>query len=328
MVALTIGMAELVGTVLQSCLYGVYLVLFAGCLYVSLGKQRGRRRPINKFLFTVTIVLFILITSHWIIQILRLLDAFIYGVDGEPDKYYGYGANPKNVAKTALYVAQTVVGDCTMIYRLYVVWGRNWKIIVIPSILTVGLTGAGAGVVYAFSLIVFATTLTTNVIVTTLISYRVWSIHRQVATTAQQRITPVIHVIMDSALIYTFFLVLTHAGYLAKNVYQFIALDMASPAIGIAFSLIIVRVGLGLGSEEKSSHWQGGVSDVNFSRSTATAVQDPIPLSALAIKISKRVDMHRDDEVHDRDDEESATRSSDLKDPGGTKEYPLHHESS
>ncbi|KAF8885645.1 hypothetical protein BD779DRAFT_666003 [Infundibulicybe gibba] len=146
-----------------------------------------------------------------------------------------------------------------MIYRLYIVWGRNWKVIILPSILTTALVGSGSGVVYSFSrlnrgqdifnssaghlvITVFVTTLTTNISVASLISYRIWSIRRSTASTGLQTLTPIIHVILDSAFIYTFFLILTHAGYLAKDTYQFISLDMTSPAIGIAFSLIIVRL--------------------------------------------------------------------------------------
>ncbi|KAF8889072.1 hypothetical protein BD779DRAFT_417417 [Infundibulicybe gibba] len=182
-----------------------------GCLYVSLGKRRDQRGPrfsgrgTNKFLFTISIILFVLTTSHWIIQILRSADAFIANTSGGPDAYYDDIANPKDVAKTVLYIAQTLVGDLTMIYRLYMVWGRNWKVVVLPSLFTLGFVVVGSAVSASFAglangrvvlntstvgrlvVAVFTTTLVTNLVVTGLISYRVWSIYRRISAMMQRK---------------------------------------------------------------------------------------------------------------------------------------------
>ncbi|KAF9000324.1 hypothetical protein BDQ17DRAFT_1360043 [Cyathus striatus] len=269
----SIAMAELVGTIIHSTLYGIYVVLFVGSLYIPFRRRsRGRRGvpvPVNKILITVTLTLFVLITIHWIIQLTRLTDAFIFHIndEGGPNAYYGYPANIKNVLKTAFYVVQTFVGDFTMVYRLYIVWGREWKVVILPALTSFGLLIAGSGVVYSFDhlttgenifvsstghwvLTVFATSLATNGIVTVLIAYRIWTIHRQVKAVAQtSSIMRVVHIILESAGMYTLVLVLTLIGYLTKNNYQFTTLDATSPTIGIAFTLIIVRVGLGLSSD-------------------------------------------------------------------------------
>ncbi|KAF8893080.1 hypothetical protein BD779DRAFT_1798439 [Infundibulicybe gibba] len=264
MAALTLAEAELIGIILHSALYGIFLILFVGSIYVPLSRLRRWTAPPNRILMSVTIILFILITIHWILQLLRLIDAFIYYADddGGPSAYYANGAGSKNVVKTAFYIVQTFVGDCTMVYRLYIVWGHSWRVSVVPALLASGVLAAGGGVVYSFAhltpgenvfvssaghwvLAVFAATLGINIIVTSLISYRIWSIHRRLRGIAQHSPMPVVHIILESAAIYTCCLIVTLTGYLSKENYQFISLDATSPVIGIAFALIIVRVGLG-----------------------------------------------------------------------------------
>jgi len=314
--ALSISTAELVGMIIHSTLYGLYIVLFIGSLYVPWSRRRRYGRggqPINIILLTVTIILFFLITIHWVLQFTRLVDAFVYHYDDEggPDAYYEYAANIKNVVKTAFYVAQTFVGDFTMVYRLYVVWGRNLWVIILPCLTSFGLLVAGSGVVYEFShlsqnesvfitsaghwvLTVFATTLTTNIIVTVLIAYRIWSIHRPVKGIAQNSLMPVVQIILESAAIYTIVLILTLVGYLAKNNYQFITLDATSPAIGISFALIIVRVGMGLSSERTQA--PPPENRIGFT----TNVSNTMPLRGISVNVNKEVTMDTAQEEEDR----------------------------
>ncbi|KAF8889030.1 hypothetical protein BD779DRAFT_1671992 [Infundibulicybe gibba] len=265
MAALTIAEAEMIGIILHSALYGIFLVLFVGSLYIPLSRRRRQSTPPNRFLMSVTIVLFVLITGHWVLQLLRLLDAFIYHADddGGPSAYYAHETQRKNVVKTAFYVAQTFTGDCAMVYRLYIVWGRNWKVIILPALLTTGLLVAGSGATYSFAhltpgenifiwsagplvLTMFATTLCTSVTVTSLIAYRIWSVYRPLKGITQQS-------------------------------------PMTSPAIGIAFALIIVRVGLGISTEKTTQV-------VNGRALRPPIIGDSGPLRGITFKITKSSD--------------------------------------
>lgn len=306
MAVLTLPMAELAGIVVHSTMYGFYIMLFIGCIYVLCFKYRslsGRHhsRPVNKILLTVAFTLFVLITAHWIIQISRLFDAFIFVEHGTtPGSVYGAARSPKNVAKTALYVAQTLVGDMTMVYRLFIVWNRSWTVIILPTLTTAGLLAAGVNVVVSFArqtpgvdiftsasghwiITVFAMTLATNLIVTSLIAYRIWSINRMVQGVTRTSIMPIINIILESAGLYTAFLVMTHMAYLAKAPFQFIALDASSPAIGIAFSLIIVRVGLGLGTEDHE------IAARSRSNLVFRTENQSFPLNSVSVSVSKEV---------------------------------------
>ncbi|KAF4567666.1 hypothetical protein EYR40_006669 [Pleurotus pulmonarius] len=299
MPSLTLPMAELAGIVVHSTLFGIYCILFVGSLYVFFAKEKGVRRPINKFLLIVDITLFILIVVHWILQIDRLFEAFIYKANdpGGPAAYYKAAREVKFVVKTAFYVAQMFVGDTTMIYRLYIVWGGDWRIVVLPTITTTALTIAGINVVVSFArqapgvdiftsasghwiVTVFATTLFTNILVTSLISWRVWSFSRRLDDINRRSSRPVIQIVVESALIYTVCLLITHVSYLAKAPFQFIALDATSPAIGIAFALLVVRVGLGRGAEnittattrQRDGRTRMGRSMIRFAPSSEASV--------------------------------------------------------
>ncbi|KAH7912484.1 hypothetical protein BJ138DRAFT_1112280 [Hygrophoropsis aurantiaca] len=311
---LTLSEAELAGTLIQSVLFGAYIVLFVACLYVLLAKRRPhrgnklrRRQPVNRTLFTISMILFLLIASHWVVSIARLFPAFIYDVFsvGGSDAYLAFAGNPSYVAKTALYVAQMFVGDITMVYRLYIVWGRSWRVIIAPVITTSALLAAGVGAVYSFARIqrgvpiftstsgswivtVFATSLTTNIIVTSLITCRILSVNRGIRSYTPQSgsytprsLTKIITIVLESAGIYTVCLTITHVSYLTKAMFQFTALDVTSPAIGIAFSLIIVRVGLGWATE-------GQISTSVTSR--APANPQGITLTPMAAHVSRHID--------------------------------------
>ncbi|KAH7912485.1 hypothetical protein BJ138DRAFT_1112281 [Hygrophoropsis aurantiaca] len=300
--ALTLSEAELAGTLIQSVLFGAYIVLFIACIYVLLfargRQQRGnklrRRRPVNTTLFTISIILFILITSHWFISFARLFPAFIYDVHGVGSsyEYLVFAGNPIYVAKTALYVAQMVVGDITMVYRLYVVWGHSWRVIIAPVVTTAALLTAGTGAVYSFARIqkgeeIFADTSGRWIatVFATSVTYK-WS---QLLPTfhailnwlyTHRSLTKVITIVVESAAIYTVYLTITHVSYLTGTVFSFSALDVTSPAIGIAFSLIIVRVGLGWATEGDRTTASGSRVPTNL---------QPIAFAPMAVHVTREI---------------------------------------
>lgn len=312
-------MAELAGIVVHSTLFGIYCILFIGSLYVFFAKEKGVRRPINRFLLFVDITLFLLIVIHWILQIDRLFEAFIYKArePGGPAAYYKAAREVKFVVKTAFYVAQMFVGDTTMIYRLYIVWGGDWRIIVLPTITTSALTIAGINVVVSFArqapgvdiftsasghwvVTVFATTLFTNILVTSLISWRVWSFSRRLDDINRRSTRPVIQIVVESALIYTVCLLITHVSYLAKAPFQFIALDATSPAIGIAFALLVVRVGLGRGAENITTAHTTRQRDGRTRTGRSTIRFAPVSETSMGLSTLPAVDLEASKDFNER----------------------------
>ncbi|KAJ8516293.1 hypothetical protein ONZ45_g6388 [Pleurotus djamor] len=212
--------------------------------------------------------LFASISTHWVINITRLFEAFIYRAEaaGGPTAYYATLSEAKNVAKSVLYVFQCLLADSIMVFRVYHVWGRNWKITLFPLLTTVGLLITCAGICYQIAvskpgvdpfspecgrwvLGCFTLTLVTNIYSTSLIAYKLWSTTRplqklQICSHSRPQITRILYIVVESAFIYSAFTLATFVSYLVRSNVQFPGLDSTSPIVGLVFCLIIVRVHL------------------------------------------------------------------------------------
>ncbi|KAF8888815.1 hypothetical protein BD779DRAFT_433418 [Infundibulicybe gibba] len=280
----------LIGILGHSVLYGIYLVFFISALYVAYARWlRGYLKGVNMFLFMVTVILFVLITATWLMQVFQMADAFIYRIDGNPDIYYTISKDFKAVISVALNIGLTIVADSTMVYRLYLVWGRSLRVALLPLVLVVGLIGTGCMALYSLSPIsqpvgklgIFSTaisflgvTLILNVVISGLISYRIWSINRQVSgLAAGQKTYSVMCILLANAMLYIGCVGSSLVGIILDDNYPLIVLNVAGPVIGIIFCLIIVWVGLGQDIESTSQV----VSDISFRHSSGILEQNIRP---------------------------------------------------
>ncbi|KAF8888800.1 hypothetical protein BD779DRAFT_1522667 [Infundibulicybe gibba] len=290
LMAFPLSAAALIGILVQSALYGLYLVLFVGSFYTTHKKRlRGGLRNINIFLFAVTIVLFLLITAHWVLQVLEVVDAFIYKVDKNPDTYYQDRGNPKYVAKATFHVSQTIVADSTMVSRPFYLhsktrpvitgisalhrMGENWRVVLLPLALSLGLIGSGIAFINSFARTplgqvgsgVGGFISVISFFGQRLISYRIWIINRSaVGYTSQHKTHSIIYILLENVMLYLACLSSTLVGFIFGEAYELIPLDATGPVIGIAFCLILIWVGLGMGIESTSQ----APSDLKFYHSS------------------------------------------------------------
>jgi hypothetical protein len=264
MVALTIPKAELIGVFLESLSYGIYVTIFTQCIQVL---RRRHSRP-SDYLVGTTVSLFILITAHLAIDIVRNMDAFTSNMatPNYPATYYNNFDTWKNIVKSALYVAVTIISDAFILYRCFIVWGRNYTVAIIPLLLLLSDIAIGILWVYTLSLIIpgenvfadtlsirvkifYAITLAMNVMCTGLIAVKIWRIQKAVAPYAKGNdhdLSRVVSIIVESGSAYSLMLVAMITTYAVNSPAMFIFLNTMSPIIGIIFSSVIVRVGLGL----------------------------------------------------------------------------------
>jgi len=298
--------AELGGIVIESLIYGVFLVLCSTCFYVLITKRRSSgvasQGPVNKTMLLICTVLFLSITAHWICDVTRLFNAILYYPQG-PIAYYANLAIPVNVVKTGLYIFECMVGDSLMIYRLWVVWNRKTIVCLLPIASFFCLTVTGIGITYQFSQVTvgenvfetacgrwitscFSSTLLTNIYCTILISYRIWSINRRIQTkTGKSDLSSVIIIIVESALLYTIATLATFVSYQVKSNFQFPGLDSTSPVIGIVFCLIIIRVSLGIGHRGITT----ATGSSNFPVKAGESRIQTYPMRPLQVNISQQV---------------------------------------
>ncbi|KAJ6495811.1 hypothetical protein C8R47DRAFT_1042987 [Mycena vitilis] len=291
---LTLSQAKLVSIFIQTLLYGAYTVVFILTCYVLLYK-RPKHDSVNKPMLGWSVVMFVLATMHIGVNYTRILRAFIVYRDepGGPGAYFNNLAELTQEFGSAIYVAQTLVGDSVVLWRCYLVWGRQWQVIAFPVILLLGSATAGVGILYSFAVVVpeaeifvvqlqqwivsfFSLTLATNIVCTSrlvcllykaahflvkgLVAYRLWSINHQIAEFVNNRFTPIILLVIESGAIYSATLMTLLILYKTKSWFQYVLLDAISPIVGLVFSMIIVRIGLGLTTVNGQHTYANGTS--------------------------------------------------------------------
>ncbi|KAE9402953.1 hypothetical protein BT96DRAFT_1017344 [Gymnopus androsaceus JB14] len=310
---LSFAQAELIGLIVHSCLFGIYLILFFSSLPFDMDDHfRIKLKRYNTVLLTSNLLLFMLISAHWVVQIIRSQRAFIdtAGEPGDPASvYYSFPADYMNLLKESLYLMQTFIGDCTMIYRLWIVYNKKVYVISFPVVIITAYATSAIAVVIAlgkttlgenifissagsWAITVFVTTVAQvlNVIITSLISYRIWSVQHQVKGIVQGGgLMSVVHIIIESAALYTTTALLTLIGYSTEQLWQFITIDMISPIIGISFTLISVRVSRGTPSQGGyNSAYEAPSSNVVRIRGVESR-REAIGLETISVNVTQHV---------------------------------------
>jgi len=291
---------------LESCLFGVHLVLAITSISLLLSRDGRSRRTGSVYsspIFIGAIGLSLSITGHWILTVDRAFLAFVYFADGtSPLGFYGDLSQLTEVVKTGFLMATLIIGDALIIHRLWIVWGRNKYIMIFPMCTLLGLTVCGVGITYQFTqykpgLNVFSSeagrwitsdavfTLATNLYGTVFISWRLWNTGRAIQPySSPQSLKTVLAIIIESAGLYTFWSLFFFVTYRSGSNLQFIAADCWPAMSGISCLLIHVRVGLGWTSKGNSSSLVGAQPKpfaVNITRAVHTNMDPEYPMGEL-----------------------------------------------
>jgi hypothetical protein len=185
------------------------------------------------------------------------------------DLYYFNVTSMLSVMKTSVYLIETLASDLFILYRCYVVWNSNLFVIILPILLYLADAGTGIAAVWTLSQLTtrqspefsleqeritnsfFSCTLAVNTVCTGLIAFRIWRTQRQTRDAKMgANLSHVSIIVIESGAIYLTLLACNVAAFVLKSNMFNIFLDMTSPTIGIVFTLIIVRVGRGVSSED------------------------------------------------------------------------------
>ncbi|KDQ49552.1 hypothetical protein JAAARDRAFT_186972 [Jaapia argillacea MUCL 33604] len=256
--------AKLVSIFMQTLLYGVFCPLFFATIIV-LRRKVAAQSGMSKVMMGTAITMFILATMHIGVNFTRIIKAFIIfkNEPGGPAAYFNELSNFTNIFGSTIYVAQTLLGDGFVLYRCAVVCGRKYWIVAFPGLLLMGSTVTGIGILYSFAKVAqdaeiflpelghwivsfFTLTLATNLICTGLVAARVWKINKMSERVGTANLMPVLLVIVESGAIYSATLLTLLFTYVADSWAQYLLLDAVSPIVGITFSLVILRLSLGL----------------------------------------------------------------------------------
>ncbi|KAF5353948.1 hypothetical protein D9756_007177 [Leucocoprinus leucothites] len=261
--------------------------------------------PANKLANAISVNTDVCACHDVAINFTRIIRGFIVN-EGHTGDYYNVLAEFTQIFGSAMYIVQTFVGDGVAIYRCYIVWSRRLVFILFPCAIYIGSIVSGIGILVtmgkatAGSLVFldelgdwissfFALTLVTSTTCTLMIASRIWYLNNQSIRDGSRRkggLNPIARVVVESGAIYSSMLIALLILYGQKSWFQYIIVDALSSLIGIVFSVIIVRIGLGIAIDPDtvqastiSSKTMGGSDRTNSAvheLSTFEAPGDPV----------------------------------------------------
>ncbi|KAA1472618.1 hypothetical protein DENSPDRAFT_778766 [Dentipellis sp. KUC8613] len=279
---LPLDKAGIISTVLEGVLYGFSVFMYGVTLWVLF--YRRSTKEVNRSMVVVATLLFVFSTmvsprasparhpqlnaSHIGNDIARIIKGLVYNRNFEPGGPPVWFTNPSDftfVFKSAIYSFQTVTGDGVVIYRCYMVW-QNVYVIIFPLIMLAGVVTASVGSVWACSqanpaqggiffketgqwiTAFYASTLSTNLICTMILAFRIWQINSRVSRKTPggggSSLMPVLLIVVDAGVLYSVTLLSALLCFVNKSNGQYIVLDMVMPIISIVFYMVIIRVGI------------------------------------------------------------------------------------
>ncbi|KAI0041521.1 hypothetical protein FA95DRAFT_1565321 [Auriscalpium vulgare] len=259
---------SVIGIWIETALWGI-CIIFSGVLYVLL--KRSGTHMSRMMLGGTSTLLFCLCTAHIALSLRQLLEAFVYIPSPTPPLYsilyWADETNPVAIAKTVMYDTSVWLQDIILIWRMYVVWGRNWKICVLPFVVDL----AHMGVAYTATVLIskpdadiYANTLArigpvgwsldlaVNVTVTAAIAGRLLWMGSKVASISsrgmgpQNRYLTSVFTIVESGALFAAVTLVMLVLYLVHSPVALTGIDISVQLAVLTPLLIIVRVGLGL----------------------------------------------------------------------------------
>ncbi|TBU22231.1 hypothetical protein BD311DRAFT_770772 [Dichomitus squalens] len=254
-------------------LWGMNTVIFAGVCYVLF--MRPNSRMTRVILGGTSILLYLMITTHVALSLREELDAFVDVPPGSPPfyatLYYSQITAKYAIAKNLIYAIAVFIQDLVLIWRMYVVWTHNWKIIIIPLVVELAhtacsLTAICFGFVPGYTIQtpivqVLATTvgwtieIAVNVLVTGAIVGRLWYMGRRISFAESKGS---IAITRPGIYLRTIFTIVESGALLVAVTISMLVLSHVGSPVGLPFMdvaiqvaalvpyLIVVRVGLGL----------------------------------------------------------------------------------
>ncbi|KAF8869935.1 hypothetical protein BD779DRAFT_631369 [Infundibulicybe gibba] len=232
----------------ETLLYGIYIALFFICIHILL--RNKPERTLQFPLLVLAVLMFAIATADIGVTYASLLR---YALQGEIIPFR------RIYPKFMLYVTNNVLADTLVIYRCYVVWGHNRRIIIFPCILLLAATicgylfeGATSPSLKRSFPIYLLMTFTLNTLITILTAGRIWWISRKarqiLGSDLVKRYNSAIAIIVESGAIYSTYIILDViiSGQLVLDAGLI-------QMVGIVPTLIIVQVGLGRGIVGRST---------------------------------------------------------------------------
>ncbi|KAJ6551949.1 hypothetical protein B0H19DRAFT_1264562 [Mycena capillaripes] len=295
----------LVAAWLESLCFGCFLVVFLISVYIHLEFRKGQRTH-NRVMFVFSVVMFVLATIHLgkypRMNIFRLIRGYVDFrlVPGGPVGYLGTLKSWDHIFKDTVYGVQSMIADTAAVYRCWILYNRDYRIIIFPSILLVVGTVSGYIVcglyttedpnatVFDPRLINWITTfwsvgVAQNIITTGLMSWRLWQWER--SRLGSNPLRPILRILVESAALNLFVQILLLAFYSVNYNVQYIILECITPIFGFTFSIMTIRINLR--SQRKAANALSAFADTGRSVGPTQTSGSELPMIVIARRVEQ-----------------------------------------
>ncbi|KAJ6461330.1 hypothetical protein C8R45DRAFT_1028094 [Mycena sanguinolenta] len=279
--------------VVEVFLYGFHLNLFFVALYVFSHRKTAWKRILLSFTWVMVIlgttqIVLGVAASAILVRSIETETTISDVISSLLDSKLGATYDSLNLTQNLMFTINNLVTDVLLLYRCYMIWGSQWKVIAFPGFLIVCtfVTGCVAGAALPatqksqqapYILAAF-----TNFVLVLLTAGRIWWIRRDAkligAHALNSRYDRAIAIILESGAIYCVFTILLIAT-LPLGVPFTILQAITRQLINIVPTLIIVRVGLDRHTEPERirAGYQGWAAAPSI-RMHSTPDLDPSPV--------------------------------------------------
>jgi len=274
---LTISEASFLGLIFETFFYSIFLVVLGCSLYLQWERGHDRSAAVHKPVLVFSLLLGVLMSVHWALNVWNAYAAFMtLGPGIQREVAFGDLSEKRILTMLILYEVQVWMGDAILVWRLWLVSGKNVKLVAFPVVTCTALLVASCGFLHACArskltdpaslwlvrkwvISAFAISIFENVFCASLITWQIWKSQHNVRNAAQDSstLTPIARIFIECAALWIIAGFCTFMAYLADNYVYFIFYYIAAPVLGISFCLMTVRLNLRTRSPPISSLGSG-----------------------------------------------------------------------
>ncbi|EKM51486.1 uncharacterized protein PHACADRAFT_261647 [Phanerochaete carnosa HHB-10118-sp] len=249
---------------MEAVLYGFLLALTLASVYINLALHRHQSTH-SRIMFGVGVVMWAIATVHLSLNCYRLIQGYVIHRDypGGPSAWFSVLSSWDHVTKDTLYATQEILGDAIAIYRAWILWNQDCRILFPLVVLLIGGTISGYTVCGTFTeehgtsnifdhklkswiSAFYAISFVQSVLTTGLMAYRIWSTERFSAKYRldNRSLLPYLRILIESAALQLIAELIVLALYASGRNAQYILLEALTPVVGITFNAITIRIAL------------------------------------------------------------------------------------
>ncbi|KAF9459967.1 hypothetical protein BDZ94DRAFT_1311927 [Collybia nuda] len=269
------NLAQVVAVFVECIFYGAYLVTFAACLKsITLARTElpwaSRFKDHHSTLIIISLI-FSISTFNLALGLDRIIALLNHDSVGS-GAVQQLGADWINILKPLTVHLQTMVADSVLTYRCWIVYDKSLRIIFLPIFFYVGIVICtviamikegtlqsdktsrinGDQLLQAY-IGFWVSTISLNIYATTMIVLRIWRVESEsrgkntltplYVTPHLSRLQTAMKAVIESGLLYTITSVVNFIVLVSGSNATFITTAVFIQVVGIAFNLILIRVG-------------------------------------------------------------------------------------